>query len=107
MATLPGVPLYEVPFSMEIHPGGGSGAPSAESAAPSAEWAAPSAERRTPIIVRGSIDCLIQKPDGSITVVEFKTGRPRPSHERQLGLYVAAARMCFPDTMVDGTLIYP
>jgi ATP-dependent helicase/nuclease subunit A len=57
-------------------------------------------------IVRGFIDCLIRKPDGSMTVLEFKTGRPRPSHSRQLELYVGAARACFPGAAVDGALIY-
>ena len=58
-------------------------------------------------IVRGTIDCLVQKPDGSILVVEFKTGRIRPIHQRQLDLYVAAARQLHPDApAVAGTLLY-
>ena len=58
-------------------------------------------------IVRGTIDCLVQKPDGSILVVEFKTGRVRPIHQRQLDLYVAAARQLHPDApSVVGTLLY-
>ena len=42
-----------------------------------------------------SIAC-IRRDDGSILVVEFKTGRRRASHERQLELYVSAAQAsCF------------
>jgi RecB family endonuclease NucS len=43
-------------------------------------------------IVRGTIDCLVRHADGRITVVEFKTGRARDAHVRQLDLYVRAAR---------------
>ena len=58
-------------------------------------------------IVRGTIDCLVEKPDGSILVVEFKTGRVRPIHQRQLDLYVAAARQLHPAApSVGGTLLY-
>jgi len=58
-------------------------------------------------VVRGTIDCLVQKPDGSILVVEFKTGRVRPGHQRQLDLYVAAARQMHPDApSVVGALLY-
>jgi ATP-dependent helicase/nuclease subunit A len=99
-----GEPMYEVPFSLVLEEGG---APDAHLRAP--ERAARSggqAERRAPSIVRGSIDCLIRNADGSATVLEFKTGRPRPSHDRQLELYVRAARACLPDVTVEGKLIY-
>ena len=59
-----------------------------------------------PVVLRGTIDCLIQKHDGSIVVLEFKTGRPRPSHQRQLDIYVEAARALFPGVAVEGRLIY-
>ena len=78
-----GTRLHEVPFSMLL------------------------ADEGTPVILRGTIDCLIRRPEGSLTVVEFKTGRPRPSHQRQLDLYVAAARAVFPGAAVDGALVYP
>jgi ATP-dependent exoDNAse (exonuclease V) beta subunit len=58
-------------------------------------------------ILRGVIDCLVRGPDGGVTVVEFKTGRPRTFHERQLSIYVRAAERLFPATRVDGLLIYP
>ena len=58
-------------------------------------------------LLRGTIDCLVRRPDGRVTIVEFKTGRPRPVHERQLNIYLEAARRLFPDTPIDGRLIYP
>jgi hypothetical protein len=41
-------------------------------------------------VVRGVVDCLVIAPDGDVTVVELKTGRPRPEHERQAALYARA-----------------
>ena len=60
-----------------------------------------------PAIVRGTIDCLARSSTGGVTVVEFKTGRPRPEHRRQLDLYIAAAQAMFPQVNVQGRLIYP
>ena len=58
-------------------------------------------------IVRGTIDCLVEKDDGSVLVVEFKTGKPRSSHQQQLDLYVSAARLIHPAAVsVQGTLLY-
>jgi RecB family endonuclease NucS len=59
------------------------------------------------VVLRGTIDCLIQKDDGCVVVVEFKTGRRRPSHQRQLDVYVEAARALFPGAPVEGRLVYP
>jgi ATP-dependent exoDNAse (exonuclease V) beta subunit len=75
-----GVCLYEIPFSTLV-PGTGT-------------------------VLRGTIDCLVQRPDGSVTVVEFKSGRRRPSHQRQLAIYVDAARTLFPGAAVDGLIVY-
>ena len=58
------------------------------------------------VIVRGTIDCLHRWPDGRLTVFELKSGRVQPFHERQLALYVDAARALFPDAAVDGRVIY-
>ena len=77
--------LFEVPFSMrrdDVDP------------------------ERGVVIVRGTIDCLRRWSDGRLTVFELKTGRVRPHHERQLALYVDAARALFPDAAVDGKVIY-
>jgi ATP-dependent exoDNAse (exonuclease V) beta subunit len=57
-------------------------------------------------IVRGTIDCLAIAPDGTVTVLEYKTGRARPGHEQQLEVYVRAARTLFPTASVRGQLIY-
>lgn len=61
---------------------------------------------REPVIVRGSIDCLAQRPDGGATVVELKTGRPQRWHQAQIDLYVRAARGLLPGVAVHGRLIY-
>ncbi len=55
----------------------------------------------------GTIDCLTCAADGSVTVFEFKTGAPQPSHQRQLSRYVAAARVLVPGVPVEGRLVYP
>jgi hypothetical protein len=41
-----------------------------------------------------------------VTVLELKTGRPAPEHERQLAIYLTAARALFPGTPVEGRLVY-
>jgi ATP-dependent helicase/nuclease subunit A len=57
------------------------------------------------VILRGVIDCLVIRPD-VVTVVEFKAGRRRATDQRQLDVYVEAARVLFPGFRVDGRLIY-
>ncbi|HJR58422.1 MAG TPA: UvrD-helicase domain-containing protein [Vicinamibacterales bacterium] len=74
--------IAEVPFSMRVD------------------------ERGEVAVVRGTIDCLAIVPDGSITVVELKTGGRRDAHQRQLEVYVRAARALFPGARVEGRLIY-
>ncbi|MEO6221895.1 MAG: PD-(D/E)XK nuclease family protein, partial [Vicinamibacterales bacterium] len=59
------------------------------------------------VLVRGSIDCLVAHPDGSVQVLEFKTGARRPEHSHQLDLYLDAARHAFPGAIVTGELVYP
>ena len=76
--------LFELPFSHRRERDGGSGEQ----------------------IIRGVIDCLYRTPEGGISVIEVKTGRPRPEHERQLARYVDAADVLFPDASVDGRLLY-
>ncbi|HEY3886157.1 MAG TPA: PD-(D/E)XK nuclease family protein, partial [Vicinamibacterales bacterium] len=58
-------------------------------------------------VLRGIIDCLVLRPDGSVAIVEFKTGRPSPAHDRQLDVYLQAVRAIYPGTPVTGRLIYP
>jgi ATP-dependent helicase/nuclease subunit A len=57
-------------------------------------------------ILRGMFDCLIQRSDGGMTVLELKTGKPAPEHKQQLEMYLKAARALFPGTSVEGKLIY-
>jgi ATP-dependent exoDNAse (exonuclease V) beta subunit len=74
--------LTEVPFSLKIE------------------------EEGLPVILRGTIDCLAIAADGSVSVVEFKTGGRREIHQRQLDLYLRAASMLFPARRVEGFLIH-
>ncbi|MDQ3213485.1 MAG: UvrD-helicase domain-containing protein, partial [Acidobacteriota bacterium] len=71
MLLASGQRLYEVPFSFRRRPEPQPPAPEA-SLAP------------RPLILRGIIDCVVIRSDGSAVVLEFKTGGPRPSHQRQL-----------------------
>ena len=75
-----GEALFEVPFSVR-----------------------PASSQR---ILRGTFDCLIQRRDGGITVLELKTGKPAREHDQQLEMYVTAARAMFPGTSVEGKLVY-
>jgi RecB family exonuclease len=60
----------------------------------------------SPIILRGSFDCLVRRPGGNITVLEIKTGKPAPEHDQQLSIYLTAARALFPGMTVDGSVVY-
>ena len=60
----------------------------------------------SPVIFRGTFDCLVLRPDGGITVLELKTGKPAPEHRQQLEVYLTAARAMFPGTAVEGALVY-
>ncbi len=55
--------------------------------------------------LRGTIDCLVRQGD-RITLLEFKTGKPRPEHRAQIDLYRQAAVQMFPGLTVDARLIY-
>jgi hypothetical protein len=71
--------LHEVPFTMRL--GGG--------------------------VLRGTIDCLIRTAPDRMTMLEFKTGRPRDDHQVQLDLYCQAAQRLFPGFTIDAHLVYP
>ncbi len=58
------------------------------------------------VVLRGTIDCLVVRPDQSILVVEFKTGQRRPGHQAQLDIYVEAMRALHPGLRVEGVLLY-
>jgi ATP-dependent exoDNAse (exonuclease V) beta subunit len=57
-------------------------------------------------IVRGAIDCLIRRADGSVRILEFKTGRRRDEHQRQVELYRRAAAAVFPEASVTVDVVY-
>jgi ATP-dependent exoDNAse (exonuclease V) beta subunit len=57
-------------------------------------------------VVRGTIDCLVRTGPGEVSVVEFKTGRPRPEHAGQVALYATVAAQLFPGAAVSQKLIY-
>jgi ATP-dependent helicase/nuclease subunit A len=56
--------------------------------------------------VRGTIDCLVCDESGVLTVLEFKTGRPRREHDGQIELYRRAAQRLFPEHRVEARLVY-
>ena len=57
-------------------------------------------------IVRGVVDCLIVRPDGSATVLEFKTGEARPEHQAQAALYGEAMNALLGLTAVSVKVLY-
>ena len=61
--------------------------------------------RRDGRIIRGTIDCLVMSGD-VVTVLEFKTGRPRREHELQAALYRAAAARLFPGASITSKIVY-
>ena len=83
--------LFELPFSLRLEPRADDPVPPTIGA---------------PVIVRGTIDCLVRTSDGCLTVLEFKTGGRQPEHQAQLDLYLMAARELFPGMVVDGALVY-
>jgi len=74
-------------------------------AAPDILHEVPFALRQEGVVVRGSIDCLVPSPS-EVTVLEFKTGRPRPEHGGQVALYASVASRLFPGARVVPKLIY-
>jgi ATP-dependent helicase/nuclease subunit A len=58
------------------------------------------------VLVRGAIDCLVERPDGRLVVVEFKTGRPRAAHEAQATLYVAALERALGTKAISAQIVY-
>ena len=58
------------------------------------------------VVVRGTIDCLVQAVPNKITILEFKTGQPRPEHQAQLHVYHRAAERLFPGLSIDARLVY-
>jgi ATP-dependent helicase/nuclease subunit A len=61
---------------------------------------------RMDVVVRGRIDCLVHRPDGSVVILEFKTGQPRPEHEQQVELYRAALGASLPGKTIHTRVVY-
>jgi hypothetical protein len=60
------------------------------------------------VCLRGAVDCLVVSHGGtSATILEFKTGRPRPEHQVQLDLYVRAISAVLGGKTVVGKVCYP
>jgi ATP-dependent helicase/nuclease subunit A len=57
-------------------------------------------------VLRGTIDCLVRTAPDRMTVLEFKTGRPRDAHQVQLDFYRRAAQRLFPGVTIDAQLVY-
>ncbi|HEX7780374.1 MAG TPA: 3'-5' exonuclease, partial [Vicinamibacterales bacterium] len=58
-------------------------------------------------LVRGVIDCVVETPDGRMTVIEFKTGGPQPDHQAQADLYARALASVLSDPGIDVRVVYP
>jgi RecB family exonuclease len=58
------------------------------------------------VVVRGRIDCLVHRPDGSVVILESKTGQPRPEHEQQVELYRAALGASLPGKTIHTRVVY-
>jgi len=51
------------------------------------------------------VDAVICRADGSMTLVEFKTGAPREADDRQLQAYIGGVQRLVPTTPLDGRII--
>jgi ATP-dependent helicase/nuclease subunit A len=89
-----GLVLHEVPFTLALDEAGGP--PTGDDAG----------GRERGALVRGTIDCLVFRDTGPVTVLEFKTGRPAAWHEAQLAIYVQAVERAWPGRPVEGRLVY-
>ncbi len=58
------------------------------------------------VIVRGTIDCLVRTAPDRMTLLEFKTGRPRQEHRTQLDLYQRAVASIYPEWVIEAQLVY-
>jgi ATP-dependent exoDNAse (exonuclease V) beta subunit len=72
-----------------------------------ADYEVPFSARTPEGFVQGAIDCVVTRPDGTLTVLEFKTGARRPEHERQAALYATALSHACPGHSIDVKILYP
>lgn len=61
--------------------------------------------REAGLVVRATVDLVVRRPDGALTVAELKTGTPRPADDRQLAAYVSGIRALLPGNVVSGRII--
>ena len=73
----PGTPIWRSPSSLVDGSAGGGRCP--------LRGAVFGPARRRTGDSRGTFDCLVRRPDGGVTVLELKTGKPMPEHERAAG----------------------
>ena len=58
-------------------------------------------------LIRGVIDCVVFDAEGGATVLELKTGQPRPDHDAQAALYRDALASALGTDRVDVRILYP
>jgi ATP-dependent helicase/nuclease subunit A len=56
-------------------------------------------------VVRGTLDCVVRQPDGSILVLAVESGEPA-RHPEKLALYMEVASRMFPGAVVNGRTLY-
>jgi len=56
-------------------------------------------------VIAGTVDRLLIE-EGRVSVLDFKTGLPRPEHARQVELYGKAVQIMHPGTRVETRVIY-
>jgi RecB family exonuclease len=61
---------------------------------------------RPDVMVRGLVDCLVVRSDGTATVLEFKTGTTRPAHAEQVSAYVRALSAALPHLRISAKIMY-
>ncbi|HEY8549327.1 MAG TPA: UvrD-helicase domain-containing protein [Vicinamibacterales bacterium] len=71
-----------------------------------AEWEVPCSRLVDGRVERGTLDLLVRRRDGSVVVVEIKTGAPRPGHQRQLDAYVTMVQSVMTGGRATGLLVY-
>ncbi|HEX5214196.1 MAG TPA: UvrD-helicase domain-containing protein [Vicinamibacterales bacterium] len=57
-------------------------------------------------LFRGQVDCLVLGEDGRGTVLEFKTGAPRPEHAAQARIYASAVASALEIAQIDVQILY-
>ncbi|HET9369734.1 MAG TPA: UvrD-helicase domain-containing protein [Vicinamibacterales bacterium] len=61
----------------------------------------------SPRIVRGIVDCVVLHTAGGATIVEIKTGTPRPDHQSQAEAYAAAVGCVLKIPNISVKIVYP